>query len=378
MTNQVPFIDLETEWKSVRDEALLRISKVFEHGSFLAGPEIEELELRLASYIGCRFAITCSSGTTALLMSMMALGVGPGDEVIVPDFTFIAPAECALVLGASPVLVDIETPSGLIDPGAVEEVMSPRTKAIVAVSLFGLPANFDRINEIAAKHSIPVIEDAAQSFGSRRGGKFSGALADVGCTSFYPTKVLGGAGDGGAVFTNDRLLAERLAQIRDHGQQGKYHHVRPGLNGRLNSISAAAILARFNFFEQSLQRRRRIGMLYDSLLDGARRAGLIDFSVHDEIHASARSQYPVIVQKREPILGAMNAAGVQTQIHYPIALHEQPVLRHCRRSISVARASTMAAKTFCLPIHPGLTDAQVEFTTLTLRNALKNADTLIN
>jgi UDP-2-acetamido-2-deoxy-ribo-hexuluronate aminotransferase len=370
VTPKVPFFDLCAEWEPVRTDALRRIAEVFDHGRFVAGPEVAELEQRLAATVGSKFAISCASGTTALLMAMMALGVGPGDEVIVPAFTFIAPAECALILGASPVLVDVRMPSGLIDPGILEAAITTRTKAVVAVSLFGLPADFDRINRVAERHGVPVIEDAAQSLGATQGGKGSGSLARIGCTSFFPTKALGGAGDGGALFTDDVDTAIRLSEIRDHGQAGKYHHVRPGLNGRLSSMTAAALLARLDMFESLLERRRHIGRSYDRLLDDARRPGLLNFVTDEGMEHSARSQYAVVVNDRENVAKALNVAGVQTAVHYPQALHRQPVLRDCRCSGSLDNAREMADKVLCLPIHPTLSDRQVDFVAETLRSAL--------
>ncbi len=370
MTPRVPFVDLSAEWEPVRAEALRRIAQVFDHGRFVGGPEVAELEQKLAATVGAKHALSCASGTTALLMAMMALGIGPGDEVIVPAFTFIAPAECALILGASPVLVDVQMPSGLIDPGALEAAITPRTRAIVAVSLFGLPADFDRINEVAANHGIPVIEDAAQSLGATRRGKASGTLAGIGCTSFFPTKALGGAGDGGALFTDDADTATRLSEIRDHGQSGKYHHVRPGLNGRLGSMAAAALLARLDIFEPLLEKRRHIGRTYDRLFGDARRSGLLDIVTNEGIEDSARSQYAVMVKDRAKIVKSLEAAGIQTAIHYPQALHRQPVLRNCRCAGSLENALEMADKVLCLPIHPALDDDQVDYVVETLCNAL--------
>lgn len=370
MTPKVPFVDLSAEWEPVRAEALRRIADVFDHGRFVAGPEVAELEQRLAATVGAKFAVSGASGTTALLMAMMALGVGPGDEVIVPAFTFIAPAECALILGASPVLVDVQVPSGLIDSDALEAAITPRTRAIVAVSLFGLPADFDRINEIAARKGVPVIEDAAQSLGATRNGKSSGSLAGIGCTSFFPTKALGGAGDGGALFTDDADTANRLSQIRDHGQSGKYHHVRTGLNGRLGSMAAAALLVRLEMFEPLLEKRRHIGRTYDRLLGDARRSGLLDFVTDEGIGHSARSQYAVVVKDRENVAKSLEAAGIQTAVHYPQALHRQPVLQDCRCSGPLENASAMANQVLCLPVHPALSDDQVDYVAETLCNAL--------
>lgn len=358
----VPFADVVAEWQPVRAKALEGIDRVFSHGRFVGGPEIAELEQKLAGITGARFAVACASGTTALQMAMMALGIGPGDEVIVPDFTFIAPAESALVLGAEPVLVDVLRPSGLLDPDELETAISSRTKAIVAVSLFGLPANFEAINSIASRHGIPVIEDAAQSLGAGLEDRRSGNLAGLGCTSFFPTKVLGGAGDGGAVFTNDEALASALREIRDHGQGGKYHHLRLGMNGRMSSIAAAALLARLDRFSRALDRRRSIGALYDRLLEPLRETGRLDYVRSPDMAGSARSQYAVVLEDREALARGLREAGIETAVHYPAPLHDQPVLQHCRRSGRLETASMLAKRILCLPIHPGLADEQVNLT----------------
>ncbi|WP_428699306.1 DegT/DnrJ/EryC1/StrS family aminotransferase [Stappia sp.] len=355
----IPFVDLTSEWAALKLETLARVEAVFDHGRFVMGPEIEELEGRLAEMVGVRHAIACASGTTALLMAMMALEIGPGDEVVVPAYTFAAPAECALLLGASPVFVDVATPSGLVDVDRLKEALTPRTRAIVAVSLYGAPPDFSAINALADAHGIAVIEDAAQSFGGCREGRQSGSLARLGCTSFFPTKVLGGAGDGGAVFTDDDALAGFLAEIRDHGQSGKYRHVRTGVNGRMSSIAAAALLVRLKTLKAAIGNRRAVADTYDALLSDARRAGRLDFAVPDPCVASARSQYALLVENRDRVATDLREAGIQTAVHYPEPLHLQPAFSHARRSGPLSGASRMAEKVLCLPIYPGLAASQV-------------------
>lgn len=355
-TAPIPFLDLASEWAPLRQAALERIGAILDHGRFVMGPEIEEFEATLAGDVGVAHAVACGSGTTALTMAMMALGVGPGDEVIVPAFTFAAPAECAALLGASPVFVDVDCPSGLIDPAAVEAAITARTKAIVAVSLYGQPADFAAINTIADKHGLAVIEDAAQSLGAMRGGRHSGALATIGCTSFFPTKVLGGAGDGGMVFTSDAEFAGRLAEIRNHGQTGRYDHARLGLNGRMSSIAAALLQLRREDFPAALTARRRIGERYDALLAPLHAAGLLDVSKVPPDTAPARANYTILVRDRDAVARALHEAGIGTAVHYPRPLHVQPAFARARRSGSLAGAERMAREALCLPIYPPLSE----------------------
>lgn len=356
-TAPIPFLDLASEWAPLRQAALERVGAVLDHGRFVMGPEIAELEADLAGDLGISHAVSCASGTTALTMAMLALGVGPGDEVILPAFTFAAPAECAALLGATPVLVDVSCPTGLIDPAAVEAAISARTKAIVAVSLYGLPADFSAINALADKHGLPVIEDAAQSLGAVQAGRPSGALGTIGCTSFFPTKVLGGAGDGGMLFTADAEIASRLAEIRDHGQSGKYDHARLGLNGRMSTIAAALLLVRREGFADALAARRRIGARYDALLAPLRTADRLDFSQVPTDTLPARANYTILVKNRDAVARALRDAGIETAVHYPAALHAQPAFASARQAGSLKGAEKMAREALCLPIYPGLSEA---------------------
>lgn len=366
----VPFADLAADWGPYKAEALQRIARVFEHGRFVMGPEVEELESRLAHDTGANHAISCSSGTTALLMALMALDVGPGDEVILPAYTFAAPLEVVLLLGAKAVLADIDPSSYTVDADSVASLIGPRTRAIIAVSLYGVPADFERLNALAQRHAIPVIEDAAQSYGASLDGRRSCNLATVGCASFFPTKTLGGAGDGGAVFTNDPVLAQGLREIRDHGQSGKYNHVRLGINGRLGSIACAALLARIGGLAQMVARRREAARRYGALLAEPAGRGDIVLPAVPELSTSAVAQYAVQVVDRDSVIEAMQAANVQVAVHYPSPLHLQPAFREKLSFRSLPNAEKLAKHVLCLPLYPGLTPAQQEQVAAALLAAL--------
>ncbi len=355
---RVPFVDLTADWEPYRADALRRIEQVFRHGHFVAGPEVSTLEQAIADDLGGAHVAACASGTTALLMSMMALGIGPGDEVVVPAFTFPAPAECALILGAEPVLADVDVPTGHVSPASVAAAIGPRTRAVVAVSLYGVPIDDIALRRVTDPHGLPLIEDAAQSYGARRGGRPSGLLGDVGCYSFFPTKGFGGAGDGGAVVTKDEALAKRIVQIRDHGQQAKYNHVRPGLNGRMSSIAAAALLARRAGWSGGLRARRQAAARYGTALAALRAGELLDFHQTAGDVETAGSHFTVLVTERDRVAARMAAQGVQTAVHYPRPLHGQPAFSSRRRAGRLSGAEQLAATALCLPIRSGLTAAE--------------------
>jgi UDP-2-acetamido-2-deoxy-ribo-hexuluronate aminotransferase len=350
----VPFVDLKSEWRPLRREVLDRIGRILEHGRFIGGPEISELEVRLSVLVGVKYTIACSSGTTALLMSLLALDLQPDDEVIVPAFTFAAPLECVILAGARPVLVDVDYPSGLISLNGLQRAVTGKTRAIVAVSLYGTPPDFNAITGLISGSGITVIEDAAQSLGAVQNGSMSGGLCDVGCTSFFPTKTLGGVGDGGAIFTNSATLAERIREICNHGQSDRYKHIRLGLNGRISSITAAALLVRLDGFQNALAARRRVGAIYDEGLEPLRHKGLTLTEVPAGI-APARSQYAIALKDRDGAAAALREAGIETAVHYPRPLHLQPAFATIRRSGTLDQAERLANDILCLPIYPGLT-----------------------
>lgn len=370
----VPFVNVAAEWSLHKAEALQRIERVFEHGQFVMGPEVEELEARLARDTRVDHAIACSSGTTALLMALMALDLAPGDEVILPAYTFAAPLEVVLLLGAKAVLADIDPCTYTVDPDSVAPLIGPRTRAIIAVSLYGVPADFIRLNNLANRHGIPVIEDAAQSYGASLDGRRSGNLSTVGCISFFPTKTLGGAGDGGALLTNDPLLAQQLRQIRDHGQSGKYRHVRLGVNGRLGSIACAALLARVGDVAQMVSQRQAAARRYDALLADAAERGRILLPTVPASTESAFAQYAVQVEARSSVIEAMQAAEVQVAVHYPAPLHWQPAFKEKVFFRSLLNAERLAQHVLCLPIYPSLTRPQQEQVAGALIAALPGAN----
>ena len=255
----IPFVDLATQQDHIRPDLERRISSVLAHGKYIFGPEVQELEETLANYVGVKHCITCASGTDALLIALMAFGIGEGDEVITTAFTYAATGEVVARLGATPVFVDIDAKTYNMDPQKVEEAITNRTKAILPVSLYGQCADYDSILSIAKKHHLPVIEDGAQSFGATYHGKRSCGISQIGCTSFFPTKPLGCYGDGGACFTDDSEIAKEMDLIRRHGQDRRYHHIRMGINSRLDTLQAAVLLAKWECFEDEVCRRKEIG-----------------------------------------------------------------------------------------------------------------------
>ena len=264
----IPFIDLKAQYQQLKPSIDARIQAVLDHGQFIMGPEVAELEEKLADYVGVKHCIGVASGTDALLIAMMALGVGRGDEVLTTPFTFIATGETIALLGANPVFVDIDPKTYNLDPKLVEAAITPRTKAIIPVSLYGQCADYDTINAIARRHDISVIEDGAQSLGATYKGRQSCGLTDIACTSFFPSKPLGGYGDAGALFTNNDDLAKIMREIRVHGQDRRYHHARVGVNGRLDTLQAAVLLAKLEIFDEEIEARDRIGGRYSELLGG--------------------------------------------------------------------------------------------------------------
>jgi UDP-2-acetamido-2-deoxy-ribo-hexuluronate aminotransferase len=337
-----------------------RIKRVLEHGQYIMGPEVAELEALLADYVGVEHCIGVSSGTDALLMAMLALDIGPGDEVITTPFTFIATGEMVALLGAKPVFVDIEPISYNMDPSLIEAAITPSTRAILPVSLYGQCADMDAINAVAARHGLPVIEDGAQSFGASYKGRRSCGLSSIGCTSFFPAKPLGAYGDAGACFTNDEGLARVLREIRNHGQGRRYHHPRLGLNGRLDTLQAAVLLAKMRIFPDEVGARARIGARYTALLRerGARltghgEAGLLVPQVVAG-NTSVYAQYTIQVEDRERVLGALREVGIPAAVHYPVPLNAQPVFSDANVRGSTPVSERVAERVMSLPMHPYL------------------------
>ncbi|KAB2876312.1 MAG: DegT/DnrJ/EryC1/StrS family aminotransferase [Ideonella sp.] len=316
-----PFSDLQAQYRALKPQIDARIQRVLDHGQYIMGPEVGELEEALAARTGARHCVAVASGTEALLIALMAVGVEAGDEVITTDFSFAATAEVIALLGAKPVFVDIEADTCNIDVAQIAGRINDRTRAIIPVGLYGQCADMDEINALATRHSLVVIEDAAQSFGASYKGRQSCNLSTVGCTSFFPSKPLGCYGDGGALFTTDDALAQAMREIRVHGQSGRYHHTRVGVGGRMDALQCAIVLAKLERFDWELQRRREIAARYDSLLRGV--SGLQTLAQRGECR-SAWAQYTVLVERREQVQSALTERGIPTVVHYPKPLHLQP------------------------------------------------------
>ncbi len=347
------FIDLKAQYRRVEVDVNQRIQTVLNHGQYILGPEVVELEQQLAEFVGVKHAIGVSDGTTALLIALMALGIGVGDEVITTPFTFIATGEMIALLGAKPVFVDIDPQTYNIDVNKIESAITSKTKAIMPVSLYGLCADFDPINAIAAKHNLAVIEDGAQSFGASYKGQKSCGLTTIGCTSFFPSKPLGCYGDGGACFTNDDDLAKKMCEIRVHGQDRRYHHPVIGLNGRLDTIQAAILLAKLSVFPQEIELRAQLGARYSQLLADKARTPIVP-----EGYDSVYAQYTLQVEGRESLIAALQAQGIPTAVHYPIPLHLQPAFANLGLGEGAFPVAEAAAKrVMSLPMYPDLSVA---------------------
>ncbi len=359
------FIDLKTQYQGLKAQIDANIQKVLAHGQYILGPEVVELEEKLAAFVGARYCISVANGTDALQIAQMALGIGPGDEVITPGFTYIATAETVALLGAKPVYVDIDPRTYNLDPALLEAAITPRTKAIIPVSLYGQCADFDTINAIAAKHAIPVIEDAAQSFGATYKGKRSCNLTTIACTSFFPSKPLGCYGDGGAIFTNDDDLARVLRQIARHGQDRRYHHIRVGVNSRLDTLQAAILLPKLDIFPHELEQRAQVALGYACLLA---EAGIAAPFVETH-NVSAWAQYTVQVAERDQVQERLKIAGIPTAVHYPIPLNRQPAVADTAARLPVGDA--VAARVMSLPMHPYLDAAEQATVVNALRESLQ-------
>jgi len=351
----IDFIDLQAQQARIREQIDAGIRRVLEHGQYILGPEVSELEERLADYTGARYCITCANGTDALQIAQMALGIGPGDEVITPGFTYIATAETVALLGARPVYVDIDPRTCNLDPQLLEAAITPRTRAIIPVSLYGQCADMDAINAIALKHGIPVIEDAAQSFGATFRGRRSCSLTTIACTSFFPSKPLGCYGDGGAIFTNDQELATVMRQVARHGQDRRYHHVRVGVNSRLDTLQAAILLPKLAIFPEELALRQQVAERYTELLN---QAGLVTTPWLQPGNTSAWAQYTIRVRERDRLQAELKQAGIPTAVHYPIPLNQQPAVADAAALLPVGDRA--AAEVMSLPMHPYLSAEDAE------------------
>lgn len=355
MADKIEFNDLKAQYDALKDSIDARVATVLNHGRYIMGPEITELEERLAAYVDVSHAITVSSGTEALLIALMALQVGPGDEVITTPFTFAATAEVIALVGATPVFVDIDLADCNIDATLIEAAITPATRAVIPVSLYGQCADMDAINTIAARHGLAVIEDAAQSFGATYKGRRSCGVSTIGCTSFFPSKPLGCYGDGGAIFTADAALAQIMREIRVHGQSRRYQHDRVGVGGRLDTLQAAILLAKLDSFDAEVRARVAIGYRYSDRLRGVPGVELIHVA---EDCTSVWGQFTIMFNDRDRMIAALNSAGIPTAVHYPIPLHRQAAYaRQCRVPSPLNQSEAAAAAVMSLPMHPFLTEA---------------------
>jgi len=353
----IPFIDLKTQYHALKHQIQARINAVLDHGQYIMGPEVKELEDRLSAYTGSKHCITVASGTEALLMSLMALGIKPGDEVITTPFTFVATAEVIVLLGAKPVFVDVEHDTGNIDANLIEAKITSKTKAIMPVSLYGQTSDMDEINAIAARYgNIPVIEDAAQSFGATYKGRKSCNLSTIGCTSFFPSKPLGCYGDGGAIFTNDDELAQAMREIRVHGQSQRYVHTRVGVGGRMDTIQCAVVLAKLDRFDWEVEQRKIIGKKYSDLLAQIELINKIKLCTIKSDRTSVYAQYTIFVKDRAQLQKRLKDEGIPTAVHYPIPLNEQEAYKHLCCSDCTPIAKQLAKQVMSLPIHSYLTE----------------------
>lgn len=362
---QIPFIDLKTQYETYKEEINKEVLGVLESTQFILGPQVTKLEEDLAKFTGAKHAMVCSSGTDALLLALMAYDIKAGDEVITTPFTFIATAEVIALLGAIPVFVDICDKNYNIDTSKIEEKITPRTKAIMPVSLYGQCSNMREINEIANKYNIPVIEDACQSFGAEFEGQKSCNLSSIGCTSFFPSKPLGCYGDGGALFCNDDALAQKIRTLLNHGQEERYKHKLIGINGRLDALQAAILNVKLRYFEDEIEKRIAIGKRYTELLKDS-----------DEVmppyvfenRTSVYAQYSVLCKDRESLSKKLNDAGVPTAVHYPIPLHLQEAFEYLGYKEGDFPISERVGKAIMsLPMSPFLTTEQQDFVVQTIK-----------
>lgn len=354
---KIDFANLKRGYQEHKDEIDAAVASVLSSQYFILGPEVAALENELATYTGSKYAITCSSGTDALLLAMMAIDIQPGDEIITTPFTFIATAETIALMKATPVFVDIDEKTYNIDPAKIEEKITARTKAIIPVSLYGQTANMDEINTIAAKHNLIVIEDGAQSFGAEYRGKKSCNLSHIGCTSFFPAKPLGCYGDGGAVFTNDGILEEKLKSLRVHGQGERYMHKYIGMGGRLDALQAVILRIKLKYFNHDIERRQKAAEYYTKHITGNAILPHVESN-----RTSVWAQYSIRVKNREELQKHLQSNGIPTAVHYPMPLH----LQECFQYLGYEKgafpiAEKVSKEIMSLPMNPYFEEDELGF-----------------
>lgn len=349
-----PFLDLKAQYATIRDEVNSAVERVFESQVFIMGPEVSAFEEEVRSKVGCEYVFGCASGSDALLLALMALGVGPGDEVITVPFTFVATVGAIARLHARTVFVDIDPVTFNLDPEKLEQAITPRTKAIIPVHLFGLCADMDAVLEIASKRGIPVVEDAAQAIGSRIGDRVAGNMGTFGCFSFFPSKNLGGAGDGGLITTNDAELAAKLKLLRNHGSKTKYDYVLLGINSRLDALQAAVLRVKLRYLDQWASGRRKNAARYGELLSDC---DFVTLPTAPKGFFHVYNQYTIRSDKRDALKEFLQSRGIPTEIYYPHALHLQPAFADLGYSADAfPQAEKSSAEVLSLPIYPELRD----------------------
>lgn len=358
---KIDFFDLKQQRNKMGSALQRDLIHVLEHNQYILGPEVGCLENKLEQYTGAEHCITCANGTDALQIALMALGIGPGDEVITPAFNYISSVEVIQLLGAKPIYVDVELSTANIQIANIEAAISENTKAIIPVSLYGSPPNFDEINEMAARHNLVVIEDAAQSFGAMRSNLKSCNLSKIGCTSFFPTKPLGCYGDGGAIFTSDESLAHRIRSIARHGQTQRYYHESIGINSRLDTIQAAVLINKLSILDFEIDQRNKNMNYYRDRLSSCDTVKII--SPEPGVR-SAVAQFTIAVEFREKLEKLLTARQIPFAIHYPLPIHHQPAYRHADHIFT--NSEQLASQVLSLPVHPYLSDYQLEYITTTI------------
>jgi len=367
---KMQFIDLKTQGQRIEQKVMARIKAILDHGLYIMGPEVDEFESLLAKFVGVEHALAVASGTDALLIALMALGIGHGDEVITTPFSFFATAEVIALLGAIPVFVDIDESTYNIDASKIEAAITSKTKAIMPVSLYGECADFDAINAIAAKYHLPVIEDGAQSFGAEYKGRRSCGVTTIGCTSFFPSKPLGCYGDAGACFTNDAELARRMTEIRLHGQSKRYYHTSLGINGRCDTIQAAILIEKIAIFEEEIAARLDVAKRYAAILPKSIRKPQVSAE-----NLCVYAQYTIEVDNRDALQAALQKRGIPTAVHYPLGLHQQPIFKSLyAKPQSFPKTEHAASRVMSLPMHPYLSIDDQRFICSALLEEISNLE----
>lgn len=361
----IPMVDLKTQYHTLKNEIDKAVLDAIESTQFILGPNVTAFEQEAAAYLGANFCVSCASGTDALHLAILAAGIGPGDEVITSPFTFIATAEAICYAGATPVFVDIDPKTFNIDPALIESAITPRTKAVIPVHIFGQPADMAPISAICNKHNLLLIEDCAQSFGAAIDGKMTGTIGSLGCFSFFPSKNLGCYGDGGLVTCATAELAEQIKVLRNHGSRVRYHHSMIGYNSRLDDIQAAILRVKLKRIDQFSAGRRRVAHLYSELLQDV---GQVPFEDGKGIHVY--HQYTMLTDKRDEIMAGLSAKQISSAVYYPIPLHRQDVFAEAFAGISLPVAEEVSLRCMSLPVYPEMPDESVRMVAETIKEVL--------